>query len=59
VRAWTAASERLTGRQRFELAFAHERADRIAVFDVANNPALFKLMLGKENPWYGRDCPPL
>lgn len=47
----TAASERLTGRQRIELAFAHERADRIAVFDVANNPALFKLMLGKENPW--------
>ena len=47
----TVASERLTGRQRIELAFAHERADRIAVFDVANNPALFKLMLGKENPW--------
>ncbi|MDY0290189.1 MAG: uroporphyrinogen decarboxylase family protein [Sphaerochaeta sp.] len=44
-------SPALTPRKRILMAFDHQKADRIPVFDVANNPELFKEMIGMENPW--------
>lgn len=41
----------VTSRQRILLAFAHELADWIPVFDVANNPDLFSQYLGCQNPF--------
>lgn len=43
--------DRPTGRERISLAFSHQCADRLPVFDVVNNPALFRQVLGSENPW--------
>ncbi len=42
---------KLTARQRILSAFAHQQADRIPVFDVANNPDLFSQYLGYQNPF--------
>ena len=41
----------MTPRERIITAFSHREADRIPVFDVANNPALFAQFLGEENPY--------
>lgn len=43
--------EELTGRTRILEAFAHRKTDRVPVFEVANNPELYRLLLGEENPW--------
>ena len=42
---------KVTSRQRILLAFAHEQADRIPVFDVVNNPEVFSQYLGYQNPF--------
>lgn len=41
----------LSGRQRLAEALGHREADRAPVFDVVNNPAIYKELLGSENPW--------
>jgi uroporphyrinogen decarboxylase len=39
-------------RERIEIAFKHQEADRVPVFDVANNPQLYVHSLGEPNPYY-------
>ena len=39
----------LTAKERFLLAFSHKEADRVPVFDIINNPQLYKRALGSEN----------
>ncbi|RKX77204.1 MAG: hypothetical protein DRP87_09790 [Spirochaetes bacterium] len=39
----------LTPRQRFLTAFEHREGDRVPIFDVPNNPALYRREFGKEN----------
>ncbi|MFP4384782.1 MAG: uroporphyrinogen decarboxylase family protein [Spirochaetia bacterium] len=46
----------ISPRERIEAAFAHQEADRVPVFDVANNPLLYTHSLGEPNTYY--DGPP-
>ncbi len=39
----------LSGRERIREAMAHKEADRVPVFDVVNNPSVYRELLGAEN----------
>ena len=39
----------VTGKDRILAAFNHEKTDRLPVFDVVNNPAIYSRILGEDN----------
>ena len=41
----------ITPRERFQTAFLHQEADRVPVFEVPNNPELFRRQLGESNEY--------
>ena len=38
-----------TGKERVLRAFAHEKSDRLPVFDVVNKPDMYENLLGQSN----------
>lgn len=43
--------ESLSPRERVFAALAHREGDRVPVFDVVNNPSVYRHFLGSENTW--------
>ena len=44
-------SDSVGARERILAAMDHEERDRVPVFDVVNNPAIYRELLGSENEW--------